>query len=48
MKSLRLSNTRLLEVYAKEYDYKYYCRVEDFDPDREEDIVKLFRPKEGR
>lgn len=47
MRFLRLGNPELLKVYAKEYDYKYYCRVEEFNPDREEDIVKLFRPKEG-
>ena len=47
MKSLKLGNPTLLKVYAKENDYKYYCRLEDFDPAREEDIVKLFRPKEG-
>lgn len=47
MRFLRLGNPALLKVYAKEYDYKYYCRVEEFNPDREEDIVKLFRPKEG-
>jgi FkbM family methyltransferase len=46
-KSLGLRNTRLLKVYAKEHDYKYYCILEDFNPGREEDIVKLFRPKEG-
>jgi hypothetical protein len=47
MKFLKLRNPRLLKVYAKEHDYKYYCRVEDFNPDRETDIAKLFRPKEG-
>jgi FkbM family methyltransferase len=47
MKFLKPGNPRLLKVYAKEHDYKYYCRLEDFNPDREEDIVKLFRPKEG-
>jgi FkbM family methyltransferase len=47
MKFLKLGNPSLLKVYAKEHDYKYYCRLEDFDPDREEDIVKLFRSKEG-
>jgi len=46
-KFLKLGNPRLLKVYAKEHDYKYYCRLEDFNPDREVDIVKLFRPKEG-
>jgi FkbM family methyltransferase len=46
-KFLKLGNPRLLKVYAKEYDYRYYCRLEDFNPDREADIVKLFRPKEG-
>jgi FkbM family methyltransferase len=47
MKFLKLGYPRLLKVYAKEHDYKYYCRLEDFNPDREADIVKLFRPKEG-
>jgi FkbM family methyltransferase len=47
MKFLKLGNPRLLKVYAKEHDYKYYCRLEDFNPDRETDIVKLFCPKEG-
>jgi FkbM family methyltransferase len=47
MNFLKLGNPRLLKVYAKEYDYKYYCRLEEFDPYREEDIVKLFRPKEA-
>jgi FkbM family methyltransferase len=47
MKFLKLGNPSLLKVYAKEHDYKYYCRLEDFNPDREDDIVKLFRPKEG-
>ena len=47
MNFLKLGNPRLLKVYANEHDYKYYCRLEDFSPDREEDIVKLFRPKEG-
>jgi FkbM family methyltransferase len=47
MKFLKLGNPSLLKVYSKKHDYKYYCRLEDFNPDREEDIVKLFRPKEG-
>jgi FkbM family methyltransferase len=47
MNFLKLGNPSLLKVYAKEYDYKYYCRLEEFDPHREEDIVKLFRPKEA-
>ncbi len=47
MKFLKLGYPRLLKVYAKEHDYKYYCRLEDFNPNREEDIVKLFCPKEG-
>ena len=47
MKLLKLGNPRLLRVYAKDHDYRYYCRLEDFNPDREADIVKLFRPKEG-
>jgi FkbM family methyltransferase len=47
MKFFRLGNPRLMKVYAKEYDYKYYCTVEEFDPYREEDIIKLFRPKQG-
>jgi FkbM family methyltransferase len=47
MKYLKLGNPTLLKVYANEYDYKYYCRLEDFNPAREEDIIKLFRPKEG-
>jgi FkbM family methyltransferase len=47
MKFLKLGNPRLMKVYAREYDYKYYCRLEEFDPYREEDIVKLFRPKEA-
>ncbi len=47
MKYLKLGNPRLLKVYVKEHDYKYYCRLEDFNPSREEDILKLFRPKEG-
>src|SRR5688572_26723120 len=47
MNFLKLRNTRLLKVYAKEHHYKYYCRLEEFNPDREEDIVKLFCPKEG-
>ncbi len=47
MNFLKLGNPRLLKVYANEHNYKYYCRLEDFSPEREEDIVKLFRPKEG-
>jgi len=47
IKYLKLGNPTLLKVYANEHDYKYYCRLEDFNPAREEDIVKLFRPKEG-
>lgn len=47
MKFLKLGNPSLLKVYAREHDYKYYCRLEDFDPAREDDIVKLFRSKEG-
>jgi FkbM family methyltransferase len=47
MKYLKLGNPRLLKAYVKEYNYKYYCRLEDFNPGREEDIIKLFRPKEG-
>jgi FkbM family methyltransferase len=39
--------SRLLKVHAKEHGYKYYCRFEDFNPSREEDIVELFRPKKG-
>ncbi len=48
MNLLKIKNSAaLLKVHSKEYGYKYYCRLEDFNPDREEDIVKLFRPKEG-
>ena len=47
MKFLKLGNPRLVKVYSKEHDYKYYCTLEDFNPDREEDIVKQFHPKEG-
>jgi FkbM family methyltransferase len=47
IKYLKLGNPTLLKVYANEHDYKYYCRLGDFNPAREEDIVKLFRPKEG-
>jgi FkbM family methyltransferase len=47
MKFLKLGYPRLLKVYAKEHDYKYYCRLEDYNPNREADIVKLFRPKQG-
>jgi FkbM family methyltransferase len=46
-KFLKLGNPRLLKVYVKEHDYRYYCRLEDFNPGREVDIQKLFRPKEG-
>jgi FkbM family methyltransferase len=47
MKYLKPGNPRLLKVSVKEHDYKYYCKLEDFNPSREEDILKLFRPKEG-
>ena len=47
MNLLKISNLPLLKVHSKEHDYKYYCRLEDFSPDREEDIIKLFCPKEG-
>ncbi len=47
MNLLKISNLPLLKVHSKEHGYKYYCRLEDFNPDREEDIVKLFCPKEG-
>ena len=47
MKFLKLGNPRLVKVHAREYNYKYYCRLEEFDPYREADIVKLFSPKEG-
>jgi FkbM family methyltransferase len=47
MNLLKIKNSALLKVHSKEYDYKYYCRLEDFNPDREGDIVKLFCPKEG-
>src|SRR5215207_8885065 len=47
MNFLKRENPRLVKVYAKEYNYKYYCRLEEFEPHREEDIVKLFRPKQG-
>ncbi len=46
-KYLKFRNPMLLKVYVKEDDYEYYCRFEDFNPAREEDIVKLFSPKEG-
>jgi FkbM family methyltransferase len=46
-KFLKLGNPRLLKVYVKDHNYKYYCRLEDFNPGREEDIQKLFRPNEG-
>ncbi|MBD0360023.1 MAG: FkbM family methyltransferase [Nitrososphaeraceae archaeon] len=39
--------SKLLKVYEKGYGYQYYCRLEDFNPGREEDIIKLFRPREG-
>jgi len=44
---LRPRRSRLLKVHANEHGYKYYCRFEDFNPAREEDIVALFRPKKG-
>ena len=47
MNFLKVKNLTLLKVYSKEHNYKYCCRVEDFNPDREEDILKLFCPKEG-
>ena len=47
MRYLKVRNPSLLKVYVKEHDYKYYCRLEDFNPDREADIVKLFSPKDG-
>ncbi len=47
MKYLKLGSPKLLKVYARERDYRYYCRLEDFNPGREEDILKLFLPKEG-
>jgi FkbM family methyltransferase len=47
MNLLKVKNLTLLKVYSKEHNYKYCCRVEDFNPDREEDILKLFCPKEG-
>jgi FkbM family methyltransferase len=47
MNLLKVKNLTLLKVYSKAHNYKYCCRVEDFNPDREEDILKLFCPKEG-
>src|SRR5215216_3561946 len=47
MNLFKINDLTLLKVYSKKHDYKYYCRLEDFNPNREEDIVKLFRPKEG-
>jgi FkbM family methyltransferase len=47
MKYLKLGNPTLLKVYANDHGYKYHCKLEDFNPAREEDIIKLFRPKEG-
>jgi FkbM family methyltransferase len=46
-KFLKLGNLRLLKVHVREHGYRYYCRLEDFNPGREEDIQKLFRPNEG-
>jgi len=46
-KHLRSRKSRLLKIHANEHGYKYYCRLEDFNPAREEDIVELFRPKNG-
>lgn len=43
----RPRKSRLMKVHVNEHDYKYYCRFEDFNPAREEDIVELFRPKKG-
>jgi FkbM family methyltransferase len=43
----RRRKSRLLKVHANERGYKYYCRFEDFNPAREEDIVELFRPRKG-
>jgi FkbM family methyltransferase len=47
MTYLKIGTPALLKVHAKEHHYKYYSRWEDFKPGREEDIIKLFRPKEG-
>jgi FkbM family methyltransferase len=44
---LKPRKSRLLKVHVKERGYKYYCRFEDFNPRREEDIVELFSPKKG-
>ncbi len=47
MTYFKMGTPALLKVHAKEHHYKYYSRWEDFKPGREEDIIKLFRPKEG-
>jgi len=47
MTYLKIGTPKLLKVHDKEYHYRYYSRWEDFKPGREEDIIKLFRPKEG-
>jgi FkbM family methyltransferase len=36
-----------LKVHANDHGYKYYCRFEDFNPAREEDIIELFHAKKG-
>lgn len=42
------NNPRLVKIRkVQEYDYQYYCRVEDFSPSREDDIIRLFAPREG-
>jgi FkbM family methyltransferase len=44
---LKPRKSRLLKVHVNEYRYEYYCRLQDFNPGREDDILKLFRPKKG-
>ena len=46
-KETKPEKSRLLKVHVNDRGYKYYCRLEDFNPGREEDILELFRPKKG-
>jgi FkbM family methyltransferase len=37
----------IIKVTAPKYGYSYYCRITDFSPGREDDIVERFIPAKG-
>src|SRR5919106_5466064 len=42
-----LRQSFMIKVTVPKYGYRYYCKISDFAPGRENDIIELFNPAEG-